>query len=195
MIIRRRIYIVNRIFQGRFFASYYLVVIMAMAGVAVFLALAIDRTVEQHLYSSHIAIKTSGELLSSLLMRVSASLALIVVLSTSVLSIAIFSSLNRKFLFVQQGIGRIGCLGAQEMERSSEIAGFSDLSNLLEDTHCKYAQEAQWMKAMAQRLRQGIEAADKERLGALRHEMEQFRGASFVFSHPEQIGASGPREV
>ncbi len=93
----RRQYLIKKRFQWLLILSYAVVCGLLSAVAGLWLHASLGRAVESHLYSSHLRVERSGEIIAGILLQVQAAGALLTLSAVLLLSLLIFRSLNRYF--------------------------------------------------------------------------------------------------
>lgn len=167
---RRRQFFIKKEFQGKFILLYAFLIISLAILTSYGLFLSLRKTLESQLYSSHLKVERSGDLLQGILLKTNVAAVFAIVVLVVILSLYIFKRLNTHFFHMEQRIDAMSqgdfTMSAQPSSRFNEI---SRLISLLEQTQHDYRQR---FDAIAETLNEIEEAlqtgADPEQLQAVR---------------------------
>lgn len=129
---RRRQFFIKKEFQGKF-VLFYAVSVVSLAGIATLVfARYAGLTIDRHIYSSHIKIARSGELIRGILFEANLACATAVILLVIGLSLYIFHRLNCHFWAMEERFTAMArgdfSLPRQPGSRFNEISELIDLS-------------------------------------------------------------------
>lgn len=145
---RRRQFFIKKEFQGKFVLLYATAVFALATGAALFFWRSARQAIDQQLYSSHIKVARSGDLIRGLLFEVNLVCAAAVILLVTGLSLYIFYRLNQHFSALEERFSAMGrgdfSLPRQDGSRFNEISALIELAETVRDDYRqRYADIAQ----------------------------------------------------
>jgi methyl-accepting chemotaxis protein len=155
----RRKFFIKKEFQGKFIAIYTLGVV-ALAGVATLvLNSRLHKVVEEHLYSSHMKVQRTGELIMTPLFQVNFYAMLALGLLVLISSVILFKRLNRHFCRMDLAFNAMAEGDYQSYDppgsRFEEINAMIDLVRKTQDV---YGEQIAELKNIAQELNAVLDA-------------------------------------
>lgn len=165
---RRRQFFIKKEFQGKFILLYAFLIISLAILTSYGLFLSIQKTLESQLYSSHLKIERSGDLLQGILLKTNVAAIFAIIVLVVVLSLYIFRRLNTHFFLMEQRIDAMSrgdfTLDMQAPSRFNEI---SRLISLIEQTQHDYRQRFDAIAATLDDIDEALNnGADPEQLQA-----------------------------
>lgn len=172
---RRRQFFIKKEFQGKFILLYALLIISLAVLTSYGLLLSIQEALECQLYSSHLKVERSGDLLQGILLRTNIAVILAMVVLVVILSLYIFSRLNTHFFRMEQRIDAMSrgdfTSAAQPPSRFNEI---SRLISLVEQTQHDYRQRFEDIAGALEEIEEALAAGgDREQLQAGRAKLDK----------------------
>lgn len=165
---RRRQFFIKKEFQGKFILLYAMIIICLAMLTAYCLYLSIQKTLEIGLYSSHLKVDRSGDLLLGILSRTNIFAILAIVILVMLLSLYVFKRLNTHFFRMECRIDAMSqgdfTSPTQSQSRFNEI---SRLISLIDETGNDYRKRYEDIRDALHSIEETLNAGgDSEKLKA-----------------------------